>query len=458
VLCEAKPLYRSEDSLRPDDRVSGFLVLACRGGAPFAVGWIIVTSRTARISPDSSLGQRLVVVGAGMAAARLARELRGRCPDRWRVTLVGAEPQAPYDRIQLSAVLAGERQRGRLALLDADELAGVELRLGTAAVAIDRADQVLDLADGSRLPYDRLVIATGSTPVRLPVPGSGLPGVAVFRDLADVDRLAAAQGRAVVIGGGLLGLEAAYGLRRRGLEVTLVHLMPWLMERQLNRDAGALLRQRIEALGIEVLLGAETEAVLGCDRVAGLRLKDGRELSADLVVMAVGIRPEVSLALAAGLACGRGVQVDDGLTTSDPRISALGECAEHRGLTYGLVWPAYEQAHVLARRLAGEEASYPGSLAFTSLKVGGVPVWSGGEVADDAPSEALTLRDGRHGHYRRLLIHDGRLKGAVLVGDIADGAWYAELIGQGTDVGPIRDRVAFGRAFVEAPPMLGLAA
>jgi nitrite reductase (NADH) large subunit len=234
--------------------------------------------------------------------------------------------------------------------------------------------------------------------------------------------------------------------------------MPWLMERQLDRTAGALLRQRIEALGIEVLLGAETEAVLGSDRVAGLRLKDGRELPADLVVMAVGVRPEVSLARAAGLACGRGVRVDDGLATSDPYIFALGECAEHRELTYGLVWPAYEQAEVLARRLAGEEASYSGSVVFTSLKVSGVPIWSGGEVADDAPGEALTLRDGRHGHYRRLLIQDGRLEGAVLVGDVADGAWYAELIGQGTDVGPIRDRVAFGRAFVEAPPVLGLAA
>lgn len=415
-------------------------------------------SGTTRTFLDSPEGERLVVVGAGMAAARLLRELRARCPDRWRVTLVGAEPQALYDRIQLSAVLADERQRGRLDLLGPDELPGTELRLGTAAVAIHRAKRVVDLADGSRLPYDRLVIATGSTPIRLPVPGGDLPGVAVFRDLADVDRLRMARGRAVVIGGGLLGLEAAYGLGRRGLEVTLVHLMPWLMERQLDRAGGALLRQRIEALGIEVLLGAETEEVLSSGRVAGLRLKDGRELPADLVVMAVGVRPEVSLARTAGLACGRGVRVDDGLATSDPCIFALGECAEHRGLTYGLVRPAYEQAQVLARRLAGEEASYAGSVVFTSLKVGGVPVWSGGEVADDAPGEALTLRDGRHGHYRRLLIRDGRLKGAVLVGDVADGAWYAELIGEGTDVGPIRDRVAFGRAFVEAAPALGLAA
>lgn len=417
-----------------------------------------MTRATTRTLLNSATSERLVVVGAGMAAARLVRELRTRCPGGWQVTLVGAEPEAPYDRVQLSAVLAGERQRERLALLHADELAGVELRLGAPAVAINRVARVLDLADGSRLPYDRLVIATGSTPIRLPVTGSDLPGVVVFRDLADVDRLQAARRRAVVIGGGLLGLEAAYGLRRRGLEVTLVHLMPWLMERQLDRAAGALLRQRIEALGIEVLLGAETEAVLGSDGVTGLRLKDGRELPADLVVTAVGIRPEVRLARAAGLACGRGVRVDDALATSDPSIFALGECAEHRGLTYGLVWPAYEQADVLARRLAGEEASYSGTVVFTSLKVGGVPVWSGGEVADDAPGEALTLRDGRHGHYRRLLIQDGRLRGAVLVGDVADGAWYAELIGQGTDVRPIRDRVAFGRAFVEAPAALGLAA
>ena len=402
--------------------------------------------------------ERLVIVGAGMAAARLVREIRARCPERFALTLVGNEPHVPYDRIQLSAVLAGERDRDRLPLLQACELQGVELRLGTAAVRIDRESRTVELADGSALAYDRLVLATGSEAVRLPLPGTALDGVVTFRDLGDVDGLIAASGHAVVIGGGLLGLEAAYGLRRRGLGVTLVHLMPWLMERQLDRAAGALLRQRVEALGIEVLLGAQTEAILGTERVEAVRFAGGREAPADLVVMAVGIRPMTTLARAAGLACGRGVQVDDGLATSDPRIFALGECAEHRGVGYGLVWPAYEQAEVLARRLAGEAASYPGSLVFTSLKVSGVPVWSGGEIADEAEGEPLVLRDTGRGLYRKLLLRDGRIVGAVLVGDVADGAWYAELMRAGTDVGLIRHRIAFGRAFAEAELPLGLAA
>jgi nitrite reductase (NADH) large subunit len=402
--------------------------------------------------------ERLLVVGAGMGAARLVREIGTRCPGRFALTLVGDEPQAPYDRIQLSAVLAGERARDRLPLLQAGELEGVELRLGTAAVAIHREERMVELADGSTLPYDRLVLATGSEAVRLPLPGAALDRVVTFRDLADVDRLLAASGRAVVIGGGLLGLEAAYGLRRRGLGVTLVHLMPWLMERQLDRAAGALLRQRVEALGIEVRLGTQTEAILGTERVEAVRLAGGHEVPADLVVMAVGIRPVTALARAAGLACGRGVEVDDGLQTSDPRIFALGECAEHRGVGYGLVSPAYEQAEILARRLAGEDAAYLGSLVFTSLKVSGVPVWSGGEIADEAEGEPLVLRDTGRGLYRKLLLRDGRLVGAVLVGDVADGAWYAELMRAGSDVGLIRDRIAFGRAFAEAGPRLGLAA
>lgn len=404
--------------------------------------------------------ERLVVVGAGMAAARLARELGERCPDRYAVTLLGAEAHPPYDRIGLSSLLAGERAADRLGLLSATELARLDLRLGETVAGIDRDARTVRLAGGRTLPYDRLVLATGSQAFRLPLPGGDLTGVLTFRDLADCERLVAATGAAVVIGGGLLGLEASYGLRRRGLDVTVLHLMPWLMERQLDREAGAVLRSRIEAMGVRVLLGASTETILGDEdgRVRALRLKDGREIPTGLVVMAVGVRPETSLARAAGLECGRAVLVDDTLATSDPRVSAIGECAEHRSLVYGLVQPAYEQAAVLARRLAGEDAHYQGSVTYTSLKVSGVPVFSAGEVADEAPGESLLLRDLRLGIYKRLLLRNDRLVGAVLVGEVTDGAWYAELIRAGTDVAAMRDLLAFGRAFAEPAPSLDLAA
>jgi nitrite reductase (NADH) large subunit len=241
--------------------------------------------------------------------------------------------------------------------------------------------------------------------------------------------------------------------------------MPWLMDRQLDREAGAVLKERIEGLGIRVLLEASTDAIVGDDdgRVDRVRLKDGRELPAGLVVMAVGVRPETTLARSAGLECGRGIMVDDTLATSDPRISAIGECAEHRSLVYGLVLPAYEQAEVLARRLAGEDdAAYEGSVTYTSLKVSGVPVFSAGEVADEAPGEALLFRDLGHGIYKRLLLRDDRLVGAVLVGEVTDGAWYADLIRAGRDVAATRGLLAFGRALAEpaggAAPPLGLAA
>lgn len=405
--------------------------------------------------------ERLVVVGAGMAAARLVREVEARCPGRFALTLIGAERHAPYDRMALSSLLAGERAADKLALMLADDLERLDVRLGTPVAAVDRDARTVRLADDTEVLYDRLVLATGSQAVRLPLPGGDLPGVLTFRDLADVEKLSAAQGPAVVIGGGLLGLEAAYGLRRRGLEVTLIHLMPWLMERQLDRAAGAVLKERIEGIGIRVLLEASTAAITGDGRVDAVRLVDGRELPAGLVAMAVGVRPETALARAAGLACNRGILVDDALATSDPRISAIGECAEHRGQVYGLVGPAYEHAEALARHLTGgpEPAlGYAGSTVFTSLKVSGVPVFSAGEVADEAPGEPLVFRDVGRGVYKRLLLRDGRLAGAVLVGDVADGAWYAELIREGRDILSMRSLLAFGRAFAEPSTDLGMAA
>jgi len=390
----------------------------------------------------------LVIVGAGMVTARLLEEIARREPTRFRITVVGAEASAPYDRIQLSAVLAGTRSAASLDLLGdlADRLA-LDLVRGRAVTALDPRRRRITLADGTTIGFDLLVLATGAEPVRLPLPGAEREGVRTFRDLDDVDVLTRARGRAVVVGGGLLGLEAAAGLRARGLDVALVHLLPWLMERQLDEAGGAALAGAIERLGIRLHLGVETEAIVGDDRVRGLRLVTGATLAADLVVMAVGIRPRVALARTAGLACGRGIQVDDGLATSEPGVFALGECAEHRGICYGLVAPLYAQAAALAGRLCGEAgARYTGSVPFTSLKVAGVEVFSAGAVEGD---DAIVLRDPARGVYRKLVLAGERLAGAVLVGDASEGAWYARLIEDGTPVGGWRERLMFGRAYLD---------
>ncbi|MFG1428927.1 NAD(P)/FAD-dependent oxidoreductase [Roseixanthobacter glucoisosaccharinicivorans] len=395
------------------------------------------------------MAEPLVIIGNGMAAAKLCEELAQRALGRYAVAVVGAEPQLAYNRVLLSDVLAG-----KIAVADAQlkpaawwRDRGVTLLYGNPATAIDRATNTVALADGARLPYRHLVLATGSHPIRLPVPGMDLPGVRTFRDLADVAALmdAAKPGtRAVVIGGGLLGLEAAAGMAGAGAQTTLVHLMDRLMERQLDTRAGALLRQAVEARGIEVLLDASTAGVEGTDHVTGLRLADGRLIPADLVVVSCGVRPNADLARAAGLACNRGVLVDDTLATSDPAIHAIGECAEHRDAVYGLVAPAYEQARVLARRFAGENALYEGSAVATNLKVSGVHVFSAGDVTGGPGTEDIVLTDRARGVYRRLIIKDGLLIGAVLCGDTADGLFYLDLITNRTPIAAMRADLAFG--------------
>jgi nitrite reductase (NADH) large subunit len=305
------------------------------------------------------------------------------------------------------------------------------------------------------------VLATGSEPIRLPKPGMDLPGVITFRDLGDVAamREAAARGaRAVVIGGGLLGVEAAYGLVRLGVETTLVHVMDRLMERQLDRRAAALVKAAMEAKGIPVLLETDTAEVEGATSAEAVRLVDGRVLVADLVVVAVGVRPSVELAKTAGLEVRRGIVVDDALETPAPGIHAIGECAEHRGRIYGLVEPAYEQAEALARRLGREDARFEGSLLATSLKGSGVPVFSAGMVADDADAEPIVFSDPAAGAYRKLTIRDGRLVGALLVGDVAEGPWYCDLIRSGEPVGAFRNDLMFGRPRVVPEPERRLAA
>ncbi len=403
--------------------------------------------------PDAAEArERLVIVGAGLAGARLLAELARHCPQRYAVTVLGAEAHDPYNRILLSSLLAGEREVADLALEDAAALGGTRFRLGDPVVALDREKRAAVTQSGARIAYDRLVLAVGSGPVRPSLPGIDLPGVFTFRDRKDAEALIAASREAecaIVVGGGLLGLEAAYGLARRGVRVTVVHLMDWLMERQLDASAAGLLRRSLASRGIDVLLAAETESVLGPNRATGLRLKDGRVLPADLVVFAIGVRPNIALARDAGLAVGRGVVVDDWMTTSDPAVSAIGECAEHRGATYGLVAPLWEQAAVLAAFLAGDRRSfYRGSLSATSLKVTGVELFSAGQIESDADSEEIVYEDPEAGIYRKLILKHGRVAGAVLLGDARDGGWYVELMQGATDIGPMRQDLVFGRDFV----------
>jgi nitrite reductase [NAD(P)H] large subunit len=400
------------------------------------------------------MSEPLVIIGNGMAAARLCEELSQRALGRYAIAVVGKEPRLAYNRVLLSSVLAGEVSAGDLTVKPADwwRKHGVTLCYGTAATAVDAGARIVTLEDGTTLPFAKLVFATGSRAVRLPLPGADLPGVLTFRDLADTESLvrAARRGsRAVVIGGGLLGIEAAYGLAKAGVDVTLVHLMDRLMERQLDARAAALLKRAVEAKGIKVELQAATAKVLGTDRVAAVELKDGRVLSADTVVIAVGIAPNAEIAGAANLAVNRGIIVDDRLATSDPNIFAIGECAEHRGVCYGLVEPANDQARVLAQRFAGRDAHYTGSVNATNLKVSGVHVFSAGDFLGAPGTESLTLADSGLGTYRKLVIEGERLVGAVLYGDTADARWYLDLLRTGTSIEAIREDLVFGRAFAE---------
>jgi nitrite reductase (NADH) large subunit len=326
------------------------------------------------------------------------------------------------------------------------------VRTGEPALALDVARREVVLRDGERMPFDRCVLATGAEPIRLAVPACGLAGVTTFRTLADVAYLEAAAARrapAVVIGGGLLGIEAAYGLARAGVPVTLLHLLDRLMERQLDAEGAAILKTALEARGIRVLLQAQTCALHGASAVTSVELQDGRHIACGLVVMAVGVRASTGLATTAGLPTRRGIIVDDRLETAVPGIHAIGDCAEHGGVCHGLIEPAHEQARVLAKVLCGEAATYARSALATNLKVSGVPVFSAGDFEGEG-AEAIVVRDETTPAYRKLVVRDGRLAGAVLVGDTHDALWYAELIRSRRPIGPIREALAFGEAFAEA--------
>ena len=398
---------------------------------------------------------KLVMVGNGMAGVRTLEELLKLDPALYDITVFGNEPHPNYNRIMLSPVLAGEQTIEQIITHSREWYAenGITLHTGKKVVKIDRQKRFVESEDGTRASYDRLLIATGSMPFILPVPGADLPGVVGFRDIADVDAMIAASGQfknAVVIGGGLLGLEAANGLKLRGMDVSVVHIGPWLLERQLDEPAARLLQGNLEAKGLKFLLQKQTaELVKGeSGRVCAVRFKDGETVPADLVVMAVGIRPNTALAESAGLHCDRGIRVNDTLqTVTDPRIYAIGECVNHRGTAYGLVAPLFEQAKVCANHLAEYGiARYTGSMTSTKLKVTGIDLFSAGNFTGGDGYEEIVLQDAGRGAYKKLILKDNKLAGACLYGDTLDGTWYFELMRDGTDVSDIRDKLLFGRS------------
>ncbi|RZS56634.1 pyridine nucleotide-disulfide oxidoreductase [Sphaerotilus mobilis] len=398
---------------------------------------------------------RLVLVGNGMAGMRTLEELLKIAPERYDITVFGAEPHPNYNRIMLSPVLAGEQTIEQIVLHPLDWYArhGITLHLDRKVERIDRVRRVVVADDGSEAPYERLLIATGSTPFMPPIPGRALDGVLAWRNIADTQAMieaARTRHHAVVIGGGVLGLEAANGLSQRGMSVSVVHLAAWPMDRQLDAAAGALLQAELERRGLRFELGAQTEALLGDEqgRVRAVRFQDGREIPADLVVMAAGIRPNTALAEAAGLRCERGIVVHDTLqSVTDPRIYAVGECAAHRGIAYGLVAPVFEQGRVCATHLAESGIGrYVGSQVSTQLKVSGIALYSAGNFTGGDDHEEIVLKDPAAGVYRKLVLHRDKLVGACLYGDTSEGAWYLQLIREGRDVRGIRHALMFGAA------------
>jgi nitrite reductase (NADH) large subunit len=398
----------------------------------------------------------LVVIGNGMAGMRTVEELHKLAPDLYDITVFGAEPYGNYNRILLSPVLAGEKTVDDIMLHTREwyEKHHIALHAGDPVVHIDRRKRIVRAQSGKEVRYDRLLLATGSKPFIIPVPGHQLPGVIAFRDIQDVETMLAASRNhkhAVVIGGGLLGLEAANGLLRQGMQVTVVHVTDALMNQQLDKPAAQLLQKALENKGLQFMLSAQTAEIVGPDRVTAVRFKDGSEIPADLVVMTAGVRPNIALAKEAGLHCDRAIVVDDTLQTYDPRVYAVGECVQHRSATFGLVAPIWEQARVCGAHLAGAgHRRYVQQTSPTRLKVTGVDLYSVGDFIGGEGSEDLVLRDARRGVYKRLVLKDGCITGAVLYGDVQDGPWYYDLIQNRTDITPIRQHLLFGQALCAA--------
>lgn len=396
--------------------------------------------------------EKLVLIGNGMAGMRTIEELIDINPALYEITVFGSEPYGNYNRILLSPVLAGEKTIEDIMLNDEAWYSNNEVTLhkGKKITRIDRLNHKVIADDGTQTDYDRLLIATGSNPFIIPVPGNDLNGVISFRDIHDVDLMidaAKSKKHAVIIGGGLLGLEAAYGMMKHGINVTVVHLLDTLMERQLDSDSASLLQASLEQRGMQFLMGKQTESIVGEEKVKGVRFKDGSEIAADIVVMAVGIRPNIALAESAGIYCEQGIVVNDTLQTYDPRIYAVGECVQHRKATYGLVAPLFEMAKVCANHLAlVGYGRYEGSVTSTKLKVTGIDLFSAGDFHGDDTTDNIIMKDVSAGIYKKLVIKDNKLKGAVLYGDTIDGSWYFRLMREQTDLTDIRSHLLFGEA------------
>ncbi|MEO1946418.1 MAG: nitrite reductase large subunit NirB [Methylophilaceae bacterium] len=396
---------------------------------------------------------KLVVVGNGMAGMRVVEELLKISPDLYDITVFGDEPHPNYNRIMLSPVLANEQTIDDIILNTREWYAENSITLHTNARInkIDRAKCTVTAEDGETAEYDRLLIATGSKPFMPPIPGNDLDGVIGYRDIKDTNDMIDAAKKykhAVVIGGGLLGLEAANGLRIQGMDVTVIHRNKWLLEKQLDKTAGVMLQKSLEAKGLKFHLTTNTEAIVGNEsgRVKAVRFKEGFELPADLVVLAVGIRPNFALAESAGIHCDKGIVVNDTMQTFDPRIYAVGECVSHRGVSYGLVAPLFEMAKVCATHLANFGIGlYRGSVTSTKLKVTGIDLFSAGDFRGGEGTEEILLHDAVGGVYKKLVLQDDKIIGSVLYGDTADGAWYFKMLREGKKIDEIRDNLMFGQ-------------
>ena len=398
--------------------------------------------------------EKLILIGNGMAGVRTLEELLKLAPEKYDITVFGAEPYGNYNRILLSPVLAGEKTIDEIMINGEEWYAENKITLlkGKKIIKIDRINRKVIADDSTEREYDRIILATGSNPFVIPIKGTDLPGVITFRDIHDVNTMLESTKKhknAVVIGGGLLGLEAANGLMKQGMNVIVVHLLDTLMERQLDRPAAELLQLSLEERGMKFFMEQQTEAILGDSHVTGIRFKDGMEIGADLVVMAVGIRPNIELASKSGLYCERGVVVNDTMQTYDPRIYAIGECVQHRNMTYGLVAPLFEQAKVCANHLAEYGiARYEGSVTSTKLKVTGIDLFSAGNFLGNKDTEDLVYKDSSHGVYKKIVIKNNKIEGAVLYGDTIDGSWYFQLMRDETDISAIRENLLFGQAHI----------
>ncbi|WP_051145197.1 NAD(P)/FAD-dependent oxidoreductase [Thiomicrorhabdus sp. Kp2] len=396
--------------------------------------------------------QKLILIGSGMVGARFLERLLKEAPDTFDIRVFNKEPNAAYNRIMLSPVLSGELSVPEIMTHDYDwfKKHAIHLHTGTAISEIDSRNKIVITDLGASYAYDTLIVATGSVPFIIPVPGAELPGLVSFRDIRDVNFMidsAKDRQKAVVIGGGLLGLEAANGLISRGMDVTVVHRNEVLMNVQLDRVAGGLLKKSLEAKGMKFKMSANTAEILGSEQVSGVKFTDGSIIDADLVVMAVGIKPNVSLGRRVGLEINRGILVNDQLQTSVNDIYALGECVEHQGQLYGLVAPLYEQAQVLAEHLVGKEAKYQGSAVSTKLKVTGIHLFSTGDFNDSPDTESLVYKDLTQNIYRKIVLKNNRIKGAVMFGDISSANWIFKQLAEQNDMSAYRDTLVFGEGF-----------